>query len=201
VRTRFPFSFLKKTRTIALEREVLVFPSVEATDAMLEVLPMISGELETNQRGRGSDLYRIRDYGPEDSARHVDWKATAKSGELKVREYTREDERRVCIAFDNPAEGVLDDAHYERAINLAASIAWHLFQENTELSFAAPTLAGTPDVYGFLEYLSTVRPLAGIEFLHTLGEAEQYYIIITARPRGEIPTPLWQSSYVFFAQE
>jgi uncharacterized protein (DUF58 family) len=201
VRTRFPFSFLKKTRTIALEREVLVFPSVEATDAMLEVLPMISGELETNQRGRGSDLYRIRDYGPEDSARHVDWKATAKSGELKVREYTREDERRVCIAFDNPAEGVLDDAHYERAINLAASIAWHLFQENTELSFAAPTLAGTPDVYGFLEYLSTVRPLEGIEFLHTLGEAEQYYIIITARPRGEIPTPLWQSSYVFFAQE
>jgi len=69
---------------------------------MLEVLPMITGELETNQRGRGSDLYRIRDYEPEDSARHVDWKATAKSGELKVREYTREDERRVCIVFDNP---------------------------------------------------------------------------------------------------
>ena len=69
---------------------------------------MITGELETNQRGRGSDLYRIRDYEPEDSARHVDWKATAKSGELKVREYTREDERRLCIIFDNPAPGVLD---------------------------------------------------------------------------------------------
>jgi uncharacterized protein (DUF58 family) len=201
VRTRFPFSFLKKTRTIALEREVLVFPSVEATDAMLEVLPMISGELETNQRGRGSDLYRIRDYEPEDSARHVDWKATAKSGELKVREYTREDERRVCIVFDNPAEGVLDEVHYERAINLTASIAWHLFQENTELSFAAPTLRGTPDVYGFLEYLATVAPNSDKDFLNTLGESEQYYIVITARRRGEIPNPLWQSAYVFFAQE
>jgi uncharacterized protein (DUF58 family) len=201
VRTRFPFSFLKKTRTIALEREVLVFPSVEATDAMLEVLPMISGELETNQRGRGSDLYRIRDYGPEDSARHVDWKATAKSGELKVREFTREDERRVCIVFDNPSEGVLDEAHYERAINLTASIAWHFFQENTELSFAAPTLRGTPDVYGFLEYLATVAPNSDKDFLKTLGESEQYYIVITARRRGEIPNPLWQSSYVFFAQE
>ncbi len=102
ISTRFPFSFLTKTRMIALNREVLVFPSVEATDEMFEVLPMITGELETNQRGRGSDLYRIRDYEPEDSARHVDWKATAKSGELKVREYTREDERRVCIIFDNP---------------------------------------------------------------------------------------------------
>ncbi len=108
ISTRFPFSFLTKTRIIALDQEVLVFPSVEATDEMFEVLPMITGELETNQRGRGSDLYRIRDYEPEDSARHVDWKATAKSGELKVREYTREDERRVCIIFDNPAPGVLD---------------------------------------------------------------------------------------------
>jgi len=201
VSTRFPFSFLSKTRTIALNREVLVFPSVEATDEMLEVLPMISGELETNQRGRGSDLYRIRDYEPEDSARHVDWKATAKSGELKVREYTREDERRVCIVFDNPAEGVLDPAHYELAINLAASIAWHFFQENTDLSFAAPALAGSPDVYGFLEYLAMAAPQTGADFLTTLVESGQYYIVITARPRGEIPSALWQSSYVLFAQE
>ena len=201
VSTRFPFSFLSKTRTIALDREVMVFPSVEATDEMLEVLPMITGELETNQRGRGSDLYRIRDYEPEDSARHVDWKATAKSGELKVREYTREDERRVCIVFDNPTEGVLDEAHYERAVNLAASISWHFFQENTELSFAAPSLMGTPNVYGFLEYLATAAPQDGQEFLNTLGEAEQYYIVITARPRGKIPTAVWQSAYVFFAQE
>src|SRR5208337_2237206 len=100
ISTRFPFSFLSKTRVIALKQEVLVFPSVEATDELFEVLPTITGEWETNQRGRGSDLYRIRDYEPEDSARHVDWKATAKSGELKVREYTREEERSLCIIFD-----------------------------------------------------------------------------------------------------
>jgi hypothetical protein len=201
VSTRFPFSFLSKTRTIALDQEVLVFPSVEATDELLEVLPMITGELETNQRGRGSDLYRIRDYEPEDSARHVDWKATAKSGELKVREYTREEERCVCVVFDNPAPEVLDGRHYERAVNLSASIAWHFFQEDTEVSFAAPSLAGSVDVYGFLEYLATVEPSAGSAFLNTLEEEGQYYIIVTARPRGEIPTALWLSSYVLFAQE
>jgi uncharacterized protein (DUF58 family) len=201
ISTRFPFSFLVKTRTVALDQEVLVFPSVEATDEMYEVLPIITGELETNQRGRGSDLYRIRDYEPEDSARHVDWKATAKSGELKVREYTREDERRVSIIFDNPAPGVLDSARYERAINLSASIAWHFFQENTELSFAAPGLAGSVDVYGFLEYLSLAEPMADTDFLATLGEPGQYNIIVTACPRGQIPTELWQTSYVVFAQE
>jgi uncharacterized protein (DUF58 family) len=203
ISTRFPFSFLAKTRTIALNQEVLVFPSVEATDEMFEVLPMITGELETNQRGRGSDLYRIRDYEPEDSARHVDWKATAKSGELKVREYTREDERRVCIIFDNPAPGVLDTERYERAINLAASLAWHFFEENSELSFAAPSLAGDPDVYGFLEYLALASPRQGTDFLSTLDSRErgQYNIIITASRHGQIPTPLWQSSYVLFAQD
>lgn len=201
VSTRFPFSFLSKTRTIALNQEVLVFPSVESTDELFEVLPMISGEVETNQRGRGSDLYRIRDYEAGDSARHVDWKATAKSGALKVREFTREDERCVCIVFDNPAPDALDSLHYERAINLSASIAWHFFQENTELSFAAPGLTGSPDVYGFLEYLATVAPRTGPEFLNTIDGQGQYHIIVTARPRGQIPTALWQSSYVLFAQE
>ena len=201
ISTRFPFSFLVKTRTVALDHEVLVFPAVEATDEMYEVLPIITGELETNHRGRGSDLYRIRDYEPEDSVRHVDWKATAKSGELKVREYTREDERRVCIIFDNPAPGVLDGLHYERAIRLSASIAWHFYQENTELSFAAPSLAGDVDIYRFLEYLALVEPGASTDFLATLGESGQYNIIITACPRGGIPTELWQTSYVLFAQE
>jgi uncharacterized protein (DUF58 family) len=201
ISTRFPFSFLVKTRTVALQREVLVFPSVQPTDAMLEVLPMVTGELESHLRGRGSDLYRIRDYEPEDSARHVDWKATAKSGVLKVREFTREDERRVCVVFDNPPPGVLDEARYERAIDLSASIAWHFFQENTELSFAAPELHGVPDVYGFLEYLATIEPRQDGDFLATLGEPGSYRIIITARRRGEIPTALWQSAYVLFAAE
>ncbi len=201
ISTRFPFSFLSKTRTVALNQEVLVFPSVEPTDEMLEVLPMITGELETNQRGRGSDLYRIRDYEPEDSARHVDWKATAKSGELKVREYTREDERRVCIIFDNPASGVLDRTHYERCINLAASISWHFFQEDTELSFVAPSLAEDRDVYSFLEYLAISEPKPDTGFLATLSDTGKYNIIITACPRGQIPTELWESSYVLFAQE
>ncbi len=214
VATRFPFSFLKKTRTISLEREVLVYPSVEATDAMLEVLPMISGEMETHQRGRGADLYRIRDYEPGDSARHVDWKATARSGELKVREFTREDERRLRIIFDNPPVGALDEPHYERAVALAASIAWHFSEENTELSFSAPGLTGEPDIYAFLEYLALVHPAPAADSVGGTTGARRddvldrlapggnhYHILITARRRGEIPGNLWQSSYVFFAHE
>ena len=55
----------------------------------------------------------------------MDWKATAKSGSLKVREFAREDERKLCIVFDNPAREEISESSYERAVNLAASLAWH----------------------------------------------------------------------------
>src|SRR5208282_5201097 len=59
IATRFPFSFLVKTRRIALAREVIVYPPVEPPDEMFEILPMITGEFETFVRGRGHDLHRI----------------------------------------------------------------------------------------------------------------------------------------------
>ena len=196
--TRFPFSFLIKTRRIALAREIIVYPSVEPPDEMFEILPMITGEFETFVRGRGHDLYRIREYMPEDSARHVDWKATAKSMSLKVREFTREDERKLRIVFDNPAPGLVPEAAYEKAVALAASLSWHFAEEPTDLSFAAPGYGGSDDVYEFLRYLALVEPRAGESVLDYLTVSDDYNVILTARPRGSIPTPLWTCSYFVF---
>jgi uncharacterized protein (DUF58 family) len=91
--TRFPFSFLVKSRKVKLERDLLVYPALLEPEDLLDVLPMITGEFVSFVRGRGSELYRIREHTPQDPARFVDWKATAKTGALKVREFTREDER------------------------------------------------------------------------------------------------------------
>jgi uncharacterized protein (DUF58 family) len=204
--TRFPFSFLVKTRRVQLAREIVVYPSVQPTDELFEVLPMITGEFEAFVRGRGHDLYRIREYLPEDSARHVDWKASARTGSLKVREFTREDERKLRVVFDNPAEGVVDAAAYERGIALAASLAWHFAGENTELSFAAPGYPGANDIYEFLRYLALVAPRPAEEapksLLDELHASDDYNVILTTRPRGSIPTPLWACSYfLFFGEE
>ncbi len=198
--TRFPFSFLVKTRRVALAREVIVYPSVEPTDAFFEALPMITGEFEAFVRGRGFDLYRIREYMPEDSARHVDWKATAKTGALKVREFTREDERKLRIVFDNPAPGTVSAGSYEQAVGLAASLGWHFAGEDAELSFAAPGYGGSNDVYEFLRYLALIEPQAGEPVLEKLELSDDYNVILTARPRGSIPTRLWTCSYFLFIE-
>lgn len=200
ISTRFPFSFLEKTRRVPLHRELIVYPRVETTEEFLELLPMITGEFESFVRGRGHDLYRIRDYQPQDSARHVDWKATAKSRGLKVREFSREDERKLRIVFDNPAPGCVAPDAYERSVGLAASLAWHFAGEHSELSFAAPAYAGAREVYEFLRYLALVRPTRADSVLEHLAVSDDYNLILTTRPRGSIPTALWACSYFLFME-
>lgn len=198
--TRFPFSFLTKTLSVPFTREIIVYPAVEQTDEFFEVLPLITGEFQAFVRGRGYDLYRIREYMPEDTARHVDWKATAKTGELKVREFTREDERRLRMVFDNPAASLVSDSAYEKSVALAASLAWHFAGEAAQLSFVAPGYNGSTDVYDFLKHLAMVKPGSSDWKLENIEASDSYNVIFTARPRGSIPTNLWASSYFVFME-
>jgi len=209
--TRFPFAFFTKTRHVSLTREILVYPHIEATDEVFRILPLVRGDWESFVRGRGSDLYRIREYMPEDSARHVDWKATAKSGSLKVREFAREDERKLCIVFDNPEFGLISEETYEKAVDLAASLAWHFSNEMAELSYLIPGRPRSRDLHEFLSWLALAEPAGmakqnaaggesgGSDTLAALkGSVDEYNIVVTARPRGTIPTALWNSSYFVF---
>jgi uncharacterized protein (DUF58 family) len=194
--TRFPFAFLTKTRRVNLAREIIAYPVIEPAEQFLEVLPMVTGELASSVRGRGYDLHRIRDYMPEDSARYVDWKATARTGVLKVREYSREDERRLRIIFDNPPPGVLEPAVYERAVALAASLAWHFHDEDVEVTFVAPGLEPTADVFRFLRYLALVAPQEATPVFNRLRAGEDYNVIVSARGRSQIPADFLSAAYV-----
>ncbi len=130
-----------------------------ATDEVLEVLPLVRGEWESFVRGRGSDLYMIREYQPEDSARHVDWKATAKSGSLKVREFAREDEQPVMpFPLNNPEPGLISERAYEKAVDLTASLAWHFSTQEAQVSFVVPGRSRTRDIHEFLAWLAVIEP-------------------------------------------
>ena len=214
--TRFPFAFLTKTRHVSLPREVLVYPRIEPTQEVVEILPQVRGEWESFVRGRGADLYRIREYMPEDSARHVDWKATAKSGSLKVREFAREDERKVCIAFDNPEPGLISERAYEKAVDLTASLAWHFSTQDAEVSYVVPGHPRTRDLHEFLAWLAVIEPgmvgaatsgaatnqgektvsVGDVLRDMNLGTTDDYNIVITARSRASLPAGLSNSSYL-----
>jgi len=199
VATRFPFSFLIKSRKVTLERDLLVYPALLEPDDFLDLLPMITGEFVSFVRGRGSELYRIREHTPQDPGRFVDWKATAKTGSLKVREFTREDERRLRLVFDNPEPGKVTPPAYERAVSLAASLACHFNTENVDLSFDGSCYDGGLHLEDFLRYLATIQPdRRDVTFLDALPVSQDYNVILTARKPGSLPSALWHSSYVIY---
>lgn len=200
--TRFPFSFLMKIRRMQLQRDLLVYPALLDQDDVLDLLPMITGEFVSNMRGRGSELYLIREYTPHDPARYLDWKATAKTGTPKVREFAREDERRLRIVFDNCEPGVVGPAVYEKAVSLAATLACHFNGENVDLCFAGSGYAGGTQLADFLRYLALVQPTRRAEsVLEFLQVSSDYNVIITARTPGTLPSSLWFTSYVIYMQQ
>jgi uncharacterized protein (DUF58 family) len=209
ISTRFPFGFLEKVLKVPARRELLVYPAVEPTEEFYEVLPLLSGELESYLRGRGHDLYTIRDYQPGDGARFVDWKASAHTGLLMVREFTREDERRVQLVFDRarpPAAAPKGGERFERAVEFCAALAWHFYQIDSQLEFLSddfrtPSAPAAEVVFDILRYLATVQARASQQdFLAAIGDTGSFKIILTSAAPGSIPTHLWTCSYFLFLE-
>ncbi len=227
LQTKFPFGFLEKTRRVKSSLQAVVFPSVEPTEQLYEILPLVSGELESYMRGRGHDIYAIRDYQITDSAHYLDWKASAKTGQLQVREFAREDERRVLLILDttidssaSPEEQSKAEAAFERGVTLCASLAWHFYQQESVLGFRTagfetPIAPAGEVIYDLLGSLARATPTRspsksasarssgegknGNAFLDELVDAPNLFkIIFTCQPPGSIPTNLWNTSYIFF---
>lgn len=79
LRSKFPFSFVERRARLRLTKQVLVYPSVESSQRIDELIEPVAEAWQTPERGDSQDLYRIRPATSADGARFVDWKATARS--------------------------------------------------------------------------------------------------------------------------
>ncbi len=100
--TRFPFGFFRHRRRLSAQAaEIFIFPRLAEIDEQIDELPLEVGKLVANKRGTGQDLLALRDYQPMDDMRRVDWKATARTRRLIVREFSAEDDKRITVVFDS----------------------------------------------------------------------------------------------------
>jgi uncharacterized protein (DUF58 family) len=167
ISTRFPTGLFRKWRKIEARGEILVYPKPLPLDDFYHALPMLAGQVSSHARGRTGDLYAIRRYHPSDHMRHIDWKATAKAMALMVREYTREDERRLTIVLDTSRaemNGEFEE-RFERAIVMAASLANHFILEHADVELVTPIKehnvasgTGFEHLYKILRSLATLQP-------------------------------------------
>ena len=77
----------------------------------------------------------IRDYTSNDSLKNVNWKASARTGNLMVNEYDESVSRNVCILLNLEESGALRyDAVDEEAISIASGIAEMLVSQGINVS-------------------------------------------------------------------
>lgn len=193
--TSFPFGFLERRLTVELERNVIVFPSLEGTNDWRVVYGVLAQEVTAMQQGRGHDFYRLRDYVYGESAKSVDWKATAHARRLMVREFAREESLEVEIFLDLH-DGGRGAVWFEKAVECAAYLAWRISGEEVRLRFHSQEISiavpqqGT--IYDVLRYLALVSPLARPARMR--AEPEQDMAIIISADQEQFETMEWQGA-------
>jgi uncharacterized protein (DUF58 family) len=219
--TRFPFGFVRRRRRLrARNVDIIVYPKPEAMSDELHLLPTYSGQMASLRRGAGHDLFSLRDYHAQDDLRHIDWKATARSRRLTVREFTSEDERRITIELDTrlPAESEAGDTQYEerfeKGVVQAASLLKHFIDERAEVRLVladefGPYGSGLEHLYKCLRRLALVTPQRVSSAGPILKAAESsrtpasmldhdFGILLTTAPPGSIPARIWRTSHVIY---
>jgi uncharacterized protein (DUF58 family) len=209
--TRFPFGFFRRRRRLrARNVDIIVYPKPEVISDELHLLPMYAGRMPAMRRGAGHDLFSMRDYQPQDDLRHIDWKATARSRRLTVREFTSEDERRITIVLDTRlSHGAGNDLpeRFERGVVQAASLIKHFIDERAEVRLVlgddvGPFGSGTEQLYRCLRRLALVVPSdregPGLESVSWNAVEHDYAILLTAAVPGSIPANIWRTSHVIY---
>ncbi|NNE65645.1 MAG: DUF58 domain-containing protein [Pyrinomonadaceae bacterium] len=99
--TKFPFALFRHRRRLPAQRaEIVVFPEHVPVDTEMLKIPTETGSAVSKKKGMGRDLIGMREYQPLDDLRHIDWKATARTSRLVVRDFAAEDELKVFVILD-----------------------------------------------------------------------------------------------------
>ena len=217
--TRFPFGFFRRRRRLrARNVDIIVYPKPEVISDKLHLLPMYAGRIPSLRRGAGHDLFSMRDYQPQDDLRHIDWKATARSRRLTVREFTSEDERRITIVLDTRLPGEPNDQlrlRFEKGVVQTASLLKHFVEERAVVGLVlgdevGPFGSGMEQLYRCLRRLALVMPVAAaqpenFEIDTTMKTSvtrdaveHDYAILLTAAAPGSIPASIWRTSHVIY---
>ena len=138
VTSRFPFGFMRKSVAFDQRTRVIVHPRVVPLrdDALRGVSSRSRGEVVSeHEKGTGGDFYALREYVPGDPITRIAWRASARHGDLLVREETRVG----AMAFDIALHLGGTEEEDERAISLAASLAALAVRTGAPVSVSVPS--------------------------------------------------------------
>ncbi len=198
-------------RTLQAPTEILVYPTYKDVRRMEALgkqrqLGLMFGAHRTKIIGMGTEFTGFREYVPGDSFRMIDWKSSAKRGELIIRQYEQEKNIQVICMVDTSGSmgnGYPLNTKLEYAIR-AAVLLTHMGLERKDLvgtcvfservhTFVPP--ATTPNhMYDVLESLAMAEPRgwsdyeAAVDYVCT--QLKKRSLIIWLTDLEESPAPL-----------
>jgi uncharacterized protein (DUF58 family) len=128
------------TREVVLDRRqaLKVYPSEEHVRDLLRPLEtqVFSGNHVARQKGEGIEFADLRPFVPGDRIRHVNWRASARRGELWINEHHAERNADVVILLDSFAEARRgDQSTLDPALRAAGTLAARYLRQKDRVGF------------------------------------------------------------------
>jgi uncharacterized protein (DUF58 family) len=161
----FPFGFLRKLSGTDLQQEVHVWPApVDYRRFSAAAARKPSGELQLARAGNEGEMIALRRYESGDSHRLVHWKASARTGNLLVRQFSAQSSEACSLWLRTDVETWGRPEQFELLLSFAATLAQDLFHAgrlqsaaiNSEPPVAMKRVA---DIESFLDRLSEAKAL------------------------------------------
>ncbi len=160
----FPFGFLKKLLRAEVNEEMVVWPApVEYQRFTVASAQRPATGMRVARAGNGVDLLALRRYAAGDSHRLIHWKASARSRQLLVRQFTAESAEGFSLRLDTDAAIWPRAEQFELVVSFVGTLAEDLFRAGTLVSVALDAVPAVPvrrvrDLEAFLDRLAVVEP-------------------------------------------
>jgi uncharacterized protein (DUF58 family) len=161
----FPFGFLRKQTGTDLRREVPVWPSPVEYRRFGSAAPRRpAGELRQAKVGAEGEMMALRNYEHGDSHRLIHWKASARKGNLLIRQFSAQNSDACSLWLRTDAETWARPEQFELLLSFAATLAQDLFRAGRLQSTAIDDGPQVPtkrvaDLESFLDRLATSEPM------------------------------------------
>jgi uncharacterized protein (DUF58 family) len=127
VATRFPFGLFEKSRELAADGELIIYPAVDPVRLAPEQPGPWSGGAAAPSRGFGDELLGVRPMREGDDPRDIYWRKSTVANHPILRERARETRRKVEFTLDPVHPGAAPEEDwsvvFERRIRELASLA------------------------------------------------------------------------------
>ena len=130
LRWRGPFGLAWQQKTIEVGHGIAVLPDVESVREQAIALlqsDALTGDLARKRGGRGREFDSLKDYQPGMERRFIDWKRSARHGQLLAKDFEVEQNNNILLAIDSgrlmcePLDGM---PRIDRAVTAAMLMAF-----------------------------------------------------------------------------